>query len=76
MEQLKSGKKKECVGAVEISNWEKSLKLAKEICVDGRGEIKQIYEDRIKQAEDESKKWKNNYNYLKKQIASSTNVIK
>ena len=69
---VKERSKKECVGAVEIMNWEKSLKLAKEICVDGRGEIKQIYEERIKQAEDEAKKWKINYNWLYNRVASTT----
>lgn len=72
---LKERQDKECVGATQILSWEKSLKLAEEICVNGRNEIRQIYEDKIRKAEDETIKWKNSYNWIKKQTASSTNLL-
>ena len=68
---LKERAEKECVSAVAITNWEKTLDIAQAICVETRddykNDIKTQYEARIKDIEKNAKYWKDSYFWLKKQ---------
>ena len=67
---LKERKDKNCIKASELILWENTLKTAHSICVDVQqnqlSEIKSNYENRVNQAEEEAKKWKEYYLYQKK----------
>jgi hypothetical protein len=71
---------KNCIGFSEMQTYERTLNLAREICVNIQqqqmSEIKGNYADKVKTAEEEAKKWKNYYTNLQKQATSSNDGIK
>lgn len=71
---IKEREAKECVGAVEIQNWEETIEITKAICIDAQNdqiseieEIKHMYVNQIKTLEEEKKYCWTSYNWLKKQ---------
>ena len=69
---LKERRDKNCINASELLMWENTLKTAHSICVDVQqnqlSEIKINYQERIKSAETEAKKWKDYYTWQKKEL--------
>jgi len=74
---LKERAEKECVSAVAISNWEHTLKLAQDICIEGQKnyltEIKSNYKEEIEEYKKDAKYWKDSYLWLKKQNEEKIN---
>ncbi len=68
---IKEREEKECVSASAIKNWEETLNIAKEICVNSQDnqlkEIRISYEKQIEKLEDDAKYWRQSYIWLKKQ---------
>lgn len=69
-------KNKNCIGVEEMNTYRDTLKIAETICVDIQtqqmGEIKNGYNNSLRLAEEEAKKWKGIYAAKLKEVKVST----
>lgn len=67
----KERESKECVGATAIENWEDTLEIAKEICVEGQKNFLETlntnHNNTLKACQAEVEKWRGNYSWLRKE---------
>lgn len=64
---LKERADKECVDPTSIMSWEKTLEIARSICIDGFASQKTQNQIEVEKLQGEIKHWKDAYLWLKKQ---------
>ena len=57
-----------CIGVSELSTYEDTLHIAEQICIG----VQNYKNEELNECNKEIAEWKNNYNWLRKQTATST----
>jgi hypothetical protein len=69
--KIKQRESMKCVDTDTMEQWKDNSELIESICVDVQNnqleKIDQLSNEKVKAAEEEAQRWKNNYYYLKKQ---------